>query len=162
MKCEMCGKEKNCQTWDYIVKKELYGSVRQYTPGTNIEYRVGGRVTGVEKDTTYGKGYLNKIAGKGTAGLCIKCRIIWSIILIIALTLIVTLGAFIFLKGIETLFKVEPKGNIVEVLLKTLEVSLFMFAILSITPLMKHIILSLKISRRYKVAPWKVMSKFWE
>lgn len=162
MRCDICGKEKKCQTWDYIIKKSGTGRVRRYTPGTDQVYKVGGREIGRERNTTYITGTTSRIIDRGTAHICVRCRIIWSIILVIAFSIVLTSAAFVFLKVIETLSKVSPAVSIVEVLVKAFEISLIVFTVFSLTPLMKHIILSVKISFKKKTLPWKVMSKFWE
>ena len=162
MKCDICGKEKKCQTWDFIIKRNGIGRVRRYTPGMDQVYKVGGKEVGRERNTTYTTGTVSRVTDRGTANICMKCRIIWSIILIIAFSIIITLAAFLFLKAIETLSKASPASSIVDVLVKTFETSLIVFSLISLTPLMKHIILSLKLALKKKVLPWKVMSKFWE
>ena len=162
MKCDICGKEKKCQTWDYIIKRKGTGRVRRYTPGTDIVYKVGGKEVGGERNTTYTTSTVSRVADRGTANICMKCRIIWSIILIIAFSIIIALIVFLFLKAIETLSKASPASSIVDVLVKTFEASLIVFTLISLTPLMKHIMLSFKLALKKKVLPWKVMSKFWE
>ena len=113
MKCDICGKEKKCQTWDYIIKRKGTGKVRRYTPGVDQVYKVGGKEVGRERNTTYTTGTVSRVVDRGTANICIKCRIIWSIIIIIAFSIIVTMVAFIFLKAIEMLTKTSPESSVV-------------------------------------------------
>ena len=162
MKCDICGKEKKCQTWSYIIKKNGTGRVRQYTPGTDQVYKVGGKEVGRERNTSYTTGKVSRIVDRGTANICMMCRIIWSIILIITFSIIVTFVALLFLKVIGMLSKTPPASSIVDVLVKTFESSLIVFTLISLTPFMKHIILSFKLAFKIKVLPWKVMSRFWE
>ena len=48
MTCDICGKEKKCQTWDFIIKRNGIGRVRRYTPGMDQVYKVGGKEVGRE------------------------------------------------------------------------------------------------------------------
>ena len=162
MKCDVCKKETNCSSWDYIVKKEVVGRVRTNTPGVDTVYKVGGRETGRESNTTYKTGTSIKSINKGTAYLCSKCRILWSIILTIVFSIMTVILTLLFLKGLNILFKTEGKVSIMEVLSKVFIYSIPIFLLLSITPLMKHIILAIHKSKEYKVMPWNIVSKFWE
>ena len=61
---------------DYIIKKDGIGRVRRYTTGTDTVYKTGGREIGREKDTTSTIGKVKRVTERGTAGLCMKCRIL--------------------------------------------------------------------------------------
>ena len=165
MKCNICGKENNCQSWDYVIKKTVFGSVRNYTPGTDTVYSVGGRETGRERNTTYGKGYSSKTVARDTAYICLKCRILWSIIFAVALSLVCAVLVLLLPKLVEFIFRnVENTHpfNYRAIFSGALKGFLGLFAVLSFTPIMKHIILSFQIALKHKVLPWNVLSKFWD
>ena len=156
MKCEICGKEKNCQTWDYIIKKNGIGRVRNYTPGTDIVYKTGGRETGRERNTTYTTGRVKRVTERGTAGLCMKCRILWSAVLVLGLSALVSL-----ILNFLLLF-ISDETSVMSHFGEGMTYTMPLFILISLTPVMKHWILSLHLAFRKKVMPWQILSKFWE
>ena len=156
MKCEICGKDKNCQTWNYIIKKDGIGRARRYTPGTDTVYKTGGRETGREKDTTYTIGKVKRVTERGTAGLCMKCRILWSAVFVLGLSTLLSL-IFLFLFQFMT-----DETAVINHFGEAMTYFLPLFFLLSLTPLMKHWILSVQLAFQKKVLPWQVLSEFWE
>ena len=154
MKCDICGKDRKCQDWAYIIKKRGIGRKRQFTPGTDLVHTVGGKEVGREKDTTYTTGKVTRVAEKGTAHICIPCRVIWSAVIVLGLSVLLSLVLALLFSPKDVSFI----GYVSEYLMYLLPA----FALLALTPLMKHLILSVKIAFQRKVLPWKVMSKFWE
>ena len=54
--CDVCGKQRNCACWDYVVRKNARGKIAQYTPGTDTVYYENGREVGRSRNTTYAVG----------------------------------------------------------------------------------------------------------
>lgn len=165
MKCNVCGKENDrYQTWDYVIKKTVFGSVRNYTPGTDTVYTVGGKETARERYTTYGKGYSSKVVSRGTAYICIRCRIIWSVVFTAVLSLFCAVLVLLLPLLVEFLFRNLENTHPFHygaIFTGALKGFLGVFAVLSFTPVMKHIILSFRIAIEHKVLPWNVLSEFW-
>ena len=157
MKCDLCGKDKNCQTWEYVIKGSGTGRVRQYSPGRDVVYKVGGREVGRESNTTYSTGKVSRVVERGTATICIKCRILWSIVAIIVFSILLSLIATLLYINMTTMNQpfIGYWSEIALYIVPVIVISAF-------TPFMKHFILSVKIAFKKKVLPWKVMSKFWE
>ena len=156
MKCDICGKEGKCGVWDYIIKDKGVGKVSSSTLGVDTVYYENGKEVGREKNKTYSKGEVLVIKGRGSAFICLKCRVIYSALLGIIIPIIITI--------IFGLFGLIISGKFdISFLINLFEAFLFFSIIFALTPLMKHLILALHLSKKYNIKPfYKIMSKFWE
>jgi len=165
--CEICGKEHKCKSWHFIVKNKNIGRVRTFVPGHDIVYKSGGREVDREKNTVYAMGTEFRDVSEDTVFICMRCRAIWSIVLGLILFILISLMliAVIFLltllilklaeKPIDNLFDAEIiKGILLFVGSVT--------AIYTISPWMRHLILKLKLAKKYhKIDFWNITSHFW-
>lgn len=159
MSCDVCSKEKKCYTWDYIIKKRSIGKVRDYNAGQDIVYKVGGKEVGRETNTSYHTGRVSRVVDSGTAMICLKCRIIISAIITVVLSIVIS--SIIALITMDTTYATWFNAFI-SVFSESMMYTLFLFIVLSFTPIMKHLIFKVKLSIEKKVMPWKIISKFWE
>ena len=156
MKCDICKKEGKCGVWDFIIKDKGVGKVSNITIGVDTVYYENGQEVGREKNKTYSKGEVNVIKGSGRAFICLKCRVIYSALLTIVIPLIITI--------ILGIFGIIISGRMgISFLIALFEALLFFSILFALTPLMKHLILALHISKKYNIKPfYKIMSKFWK
>lgn len=39
-KCTLCGKNRNCKPWHYVINKEIKREVEVFSPGSTVTYHV--------------------------------------------------------------------------------------------------------------------------
>ena len=166
--CDVCGKERSCACWDYVVRKNVRGKIAQFTPGTDTVYYENGREVGRSRNTTYAVGNKRISAARGTAHICMPCRIIRSILYGALLGAGLTLLAAGFVLAIEAITKaiINPANlhpiDMARFLPGALPPCMGVAAVFALTPFMRHLILALRLSRKHRICPfWAIVSKFW-
>lgn len=166
--CDVCGKERSCACWDYVVRKNARGRIAQFTPGTDTVYYENGREVGRSRNTTYAVGNKRVSTARGTAHLCAPCRIIRSILYGALLGAGLTLLAAGFVLAIEAIIKaiINPANphpiDMARFLPGALQGCMDVAAVFALTPFMRHLILALRLSRKHRIRPfWAIVSKFW-
>ena len=161
--CDICGKERNCACWDYVVRKNVRGRIAQFTPGTDTVYYENGREAGRSRNTTYTVGNKRVSAARGTAHLCMPCRIVRSLVYGALLGMGLTLLAAGFVLALEAVIKGPHHIDMTVFLPGALRGCLALAGLFALTPFMRHLILALRLSRKYKIRPfWAIVSKFWD
>lgn len=166
--CDVCGKERSCACWDYVVRKNARGKIAQFTPGTDTVYYENGREVGRSRNTTYAVGNKRISAARGTAHICMPCRIICSILYGALLGARLTLLAAGFVLAIEAIIKaiINPATphpiDMARFLPGALQACMGVAAVFALAPFMRHLILALRLSRKHRICPfWAIVSKFW-
>ena len=167
--CDVCGKERSCACWDYVVRKNARGKIAQFTPGTDTVYYENGREVGRSRNTTYAVGNKRISAARGTAHLCAPCRIMRSVLYGALLGAGLTLLAAGLVLAVEAIFKTVieiPDRHPIDMarfLPGALQGCMALAAVFALTPFMRHLILALRLSRKHRVRPfWAIVSKFWD
>ena len=162
--CDVCGKERNCACWDYVVRKNARGKIAQYTPGTDTVYYENGREVGRSRNTTYAVGNKRINAARGTAHICMPCRIVRSLFYGVLLGAGLTLLTVGFVRAVEAVIK-TPNPHPIDMarfLPGALGGCFALAAVFALTPFMRHLILALRLSRKHRIRPfWAIVSKFW-
>ena len=107
-------------------------------------------------------------AARGTAHICMPCRIIRSILYGALLGAELTLLAAGFVLAIEAIIKaiINPANphpiDMARFLPGALQACMGVAAVFALTPFMRHLILALRLSRKHRICPfWANVSKFW-
>lgn len=161
--CDVCGKERSCACWDYVVRRNARGRIAQFTPGTDTVYYENGREVGRSRNTTYTVGSKRVSAARGTAHLCLPCRLVRSVIYGALLGAGLTLLAAGFVLALNVIIKGPYPIDMARFLPGALQGCMSVAAVFALTPFMRHLILALRLSRKHRIRPfWAIVSKFWD
>ena len=167
--CDVCGKDRKCACWDFVVRKNDRGRIAQFTPGTDTVYYENGREVGRSRNTTYAVGSKRVSAARGTAHICMPCRIIRSLVYGVLLGVGLTLLAAGFVRAVEAVIEAFLKVpvphpiDMARFLPGALRACLVVAGVFALTPFMRHLILALRLSRKHRIRPfWAIVSRFWD